>query len=65
MRPLINLDKCDGCGLCVAVCGSNILKMVDKNLVIVDGDGCDWCALCEAVCISGAIVCPLEIVLNS
>lgn len=65
MKPVVDLEKCDGCGLCIAVCKRHILEMVGSEIAIVDENGCNWCAQCEAVCVSGAIICPFEIVLRS
>jgi len=62
--PLIDLEKCDGCGLCVSVCRSNALMLVDNAIVVVEMIECNWCTNCEAVCASGAISCPFEIIIE-
>ena len=62
--PLINREKCDGCGLCVSVCSCNGLVLLDNVVTIVETEDCDWCTMCEAVCPTGAIVCPFEIVVE-
>ena len=61
-KPVINLDLCDGCGLCIAVCYCGGLVMVGRVLTLVAEVECDWCAECEAVCPRNAISCPFEIV---
>ncbi len=61
--PEIDPAKCNGCGLCVAVCERGGLILVTGPVVAsVDTAECDWCACCEAVCKTGAIRCAYEIV---
>jgi len=66
--PIVDREKCSGCGLCVSVCRCGILEVVDGVVVVRERKGCDrclnWCALCESVCPTGAISYPFEIVLN-
>ncbi len=62
--PQINIEKCDGCGLCVGVCQNNGLEMHDEVVVFIGGDACTWCGLCEAVCPLNAISCPFDIILD-
>lgn len=61
--PVIDLLKCDGCGLCVSVCHLDGLKVVSGVVTIVGSTECDWCADCELVCPIGAITCPFEVVI--
>ena len=61
----LNLEKCNGCGLCLNVCpgnmvGGNVLRMEDSHVVMVDQtkfgwQGCWKCQHCLAICPSGAI----------
>lgn len=66
--PVIDMLKCDNCGLCVSICKCGILVMEDnrvKVVVAVDCGRCTkWCNTCELVCPTGAITCPFEIVLE-
>jgi MinD superfamily P-loop ATPase len=62
--PIIDPEKCDGCGLCVSVCGCNALAIVNKIVAIIEAVECDWCTDCEAVCSTGAISCPFEIIIH-
>ncbi|MFC1990550.1 4Fe-4S binding protein [Chloroflexota bacterium] len=60
--PLVDKEKCDGCGLCISVCSCGALVMVNSIVTFIETEECGWCALCEAVCPTGAISCPFEIV---
>jgi len=62
--PVIDPQKCDGCGLCVGVCHLNALVIVTNIVTIVETVECDWCTDCELVCPTGAISCPFEIILQ-
>ena len=65
LKPLIDLEKCNGCGLCVDVCRCGALVLVDNVVTIVETGECYWCTDCEAVCPTGAICCPFEIVVEN
>ena len=60
--PIINIEKCQGCGLCVSICKSGSIVLIDKKATIIEMPDCDWCTLCEAVCPNGAITCPFRII---
>jgi uncharacterized Fe-S center protein len=64
IMPVIIVEKCTGCGLCVTVCRCNALVMVNNVVAAIEVEACGWCAQCEAVCPTGAICCPFEIVIE-
>ena len=68
VMPLIDGDKCQGCGLCVSVCKCGILVLIENKAAILRREECRgctrWCAMCEAVCPNDAIRCPFEVVIE-
>ena len=62
--PLVDQEKCNGCGLCVSVCYCSALVLVDNVVTVVETEECSWCTNCEAVCPIGAISCPFDIVIE-
>ncbi len=66
--PIIDLSKCNGCGVCVEVCLCQKLVPADKGVEILENVEChscaSWCTMCEMVCPTGAIQCPFEVVIE-
>ena len=60
--PQINLELCNGCGVCVSTCPSEAVALIDGWPVIVHPENCVYCGDCEELCPQGAISLPYEIV---
>lgn len=44
-----NINKCDFCGSCVAVCKPDALVLLENSMNILEGR-CTACGLCAAIC---------------
>ncbi len=54
-KPVINTEKCTGCGTCVGVCPAGVLELQGGKAVAVKPEECLGCRACEASCPEGAI----------
>ena len=53
--PVLDLDLCNGCGLCELSCSHDAIHVVDEK-AILDGDHCARCGLCLSRCRPGALL---------
>ncbi|MDR3640484.1 MAG: DUF362 domain-containing protein [Humidesulfovibrio sp.] len=62
--PLVNLDKCVGCGACVSMCASQALSLAEalgenmkgqKKHILLDQARCIGCGACFLACKTGAL----------
>jgi NAD-dependent dihydropyrimidine dehydrogenase PreA subunit len=60
--PIINLERCDRCGVCIAGCPENALTMTDQGPSFIIPVTCTYCTDCEALCPQGAIRTPFTVV---
>ena len=51
----IDVDKCDGCGLCVSACHEGAIGLVDGKAKLLRDDYCDGLGDCLPVCPTEAI----------
>ena len=49
MIPVIDVFRCDGCGICERKCPPQIIGMVREKAVILV-DLCEECGICHEVC---------------
>jgi MinD superfamily P-loop ATPase len=49
MVPVIDVFKCDGCGICVKQCPPQVIGLVQKKAAIL-ADLCEECGICNDVC---------------
>lgn len=57
-RPVLDGQKCIGCGACAQVCPPRLITMIDDQdtrTIEVDYARCTYCARCEEVCPEGSI----------
>lgn len=54
-KLIVEKDLCKGCGICVAFCPKNVLKLENEKVLIDDLDSCIQCGLCELRCPDYAI----------
>jgi len=55
---VLNQEVCSGCGVCVAVCPYDALKLVKSDggrVAVMDIIKCKRCGLCVSACPSGAV----------
>jgi Pyruvate/2-oxoacid:ferredoxin oxidoreductase delta subunit len=52
---VIDEDKCNGCGLCVAACAEGAIQLVDGKAKLVSGTYCDGLGACLGKCPQDAI----------
>lgn len=60
--PLIDLQRCTGCGFCEALCPTAAVEVVAGQAVIVRPSDCTFCEICETYCPEGAIGRPFRVV---
>ena len=57
--PVVDPDRCTGCGRCVAACDPRVLSLETvawrKRAVLDDAASCTGCSLCAVRCPFGAI----------
>ena len=49
------IEKCDGCRMCVIVCPHGVFAIENKRARITDIDSCMECGACMTNCAEGAI----------
>jgi len=49
----VNVQMCDGCGMCSDVCPAEAITV--SNVAVIDADKCIGCEACVSECPRGAI----------
>ena len=47
---IIDEEKCNGCGACVAACPGEVYELTGGKAVVVNPEACHHCHTCEDVC---------------
>ena len=53
--PIIDEEKCVGCGICVDTCPKNVIEIVENVAKAVRVKECDGCDACAESCPNDAI----------
>ncbi len=65
MIPIVDLDRCNGCGRCADACPADAVSLVPAGTAarkpVIDPARCTYCTACEPACPTLAIDCPFEI----
>ena len=51
----LDVERCNGCGLCVAVCPRAVFAIADARASLVDRGACIECGACALNCVPSAI----------
>jgi len=55
MINIVAIEKCDGCGVCVDNCPTEVLGIVDEKVKVIDSEMCTDCRICMQVCPYGVL----------
>lgn len=54
-KPIIDVDECSACGICVDACPQEVLEIVNDVATVVNEDACIACGDCVEECPMGSI----------
>jgi len=61
--PIVDEEKCKGCGECELYCPDLCIKLIEKNnrkIAVVNYTYCKGCGICSSVCPADAIKMELK-----
>ena len=67
----LDAQKCNGCGMCIAVCPHGVFQIQDQVAQIVDRDACMECGACaqncptQAVHVASGVGCVTAIIIGA
>lgn len=50
-----DVSRCNGCGMCVAVCPHSVFEMKARKAILVESRACMECGACQLNCVTNAI----------
>jgi NAD-dependent dihydropyrimidine dehydrogenase PreA subunit len=53
---VLDVEKCNGCTLCAAVCPHQVFAIIDHRSQIINPTACMECGACMVNCATGAII---------
>ncbi len=59
MSVEINMEQCNGCGICVEICPLDCLRMDENEIAYMKYDECWYCGSCTLDCPMEAIILRL------
>ena len=54
-HPVVEVDECIGCGICVDACPQDVLEITGGVVVVENEDSCIACGECVDECPMGCI----------
>lgn len=63
--PLIDQQRCTGCGDCIEQCPEKALALVADKAVLAYPEQCSYCQICEDLCPADAIDLPFLVCFGS
>ena len=62
--PQIDSARCIGCELCVKLCPSNALGMIDDVATVTSAEDCNYTGVCQEICPTEAVSLTYVIVFS-
>ena len=60
MIPVVNKEKCTGCGVCENFCPGKCIAVGSDNYAVIEEFHCENCGICAEVCPEKAVTLPWD-----
>ena len=64
MSLCVDVGLCNGCGVCVARCPTDVIRLDEKRLPYIAYEECWYCGVCEADCPEKALIVELPFLIR-